>query len=166
MFQQKWTFKVAALTAAVFAASCAEYKIDELEKQPRDEREFNNALANEYEALAKKESRIYNDGIDAKHFAVKGLQAAAGMSVLPEDPKRWDIAKKDLAKLMDSRERMLFALARGGRFVEPELGAKTQVAFDCLVEELEEGATLHKHQKKEIAVLMLYELNIISYEHM
>ncbi len=152
MLQHKWTFKVAALTAAVFAASCAEHKISKLENEPRDEREFNNALANEYEALAKKETRIYNDSIDGRHFAVKGLQAAAGMFVLPEDPTRWDIHKKDLPFLMDARERMLFALARGGRFVEPELGAKTQVAYDCLVEEQEEGANLHKHQKKEIAV--------------
>ena len=53
MLQHKWTFKVAALTAAVFAASCAEHKISKLENEPRDEREFNNALANEYEALAK-----------------------------------------------------------------------------------------------------------------
>lgn len=152
MLQNKWTFKVAALTAAVFAASCAEQKIDQLEKEPRDEREFNNALANEYEALAKKESRIYNDSIDARHFAIKGLQAAAGMFVLPEDPVRWDIHKKYLAALMDGRERLLFALARGGRFIEPELGALTQVALDCWIEETEEGPTLHKDQKKEIKV--------------
>jgi len=152
MLQKKWTFKVAALTAAVFAISCADQKIAELEKEPRDEREFNNALANEYQALAKKEAEIYNDSIDARHFAVKGLQAAAGMFVLPEDPKRWDIHKKYTPDLLDGRERMLFALARGGRFIEPELGAKTQVAFDCWVEEIEEGPTLHKDQKKEIGV--------------
>ena len=141
MLQHKWTFKVAALTAAVFAASCAEHKISQLENEPR-----------EYEALAKKETRIYNDTIDGRHFAVKGLQATAGMLVLPEDPTRWDVHKKDLPFLMDARDRILFALARGGRFVEPELGAKTQVAFDCLVEEQEEGVNLHKDQKEEITV--------------
>ena len=152
MTEQKWTFKVAALSAAFVLASCASGKISKLEKMPRDQREFNNALANEYEDLAKKESHIYNDGIDGRHFAVKGLQAAAGMSVLPEDPKDWGVHKKEMDYLMGSRERLLFALARGGRFVEPELGAKTQVAYDCLVEELEEGTKLHKHQKKEIDV--------------
>jgi Outer membrane protein and related peptidoglycan-associated (lipo)proteins len=152
MTQNKWTLKVAALTAAVFAASCAEQAIRELEQSPRNEYEFNNALANEYEALAKKEAHIYNDEIDARHFAVKGLQAAAGMLVLPEDPARWDIHKKHQSMVKDGRARLLFALERGGRFVEPELGAKTQVAFDCLIEELEEGKDLHKDQPKEISV--------------
>ena len=151
MTENKWTFKAAALATAVLVASCAGGKISKLEKMPRDQREFNNALANEYEALAKKESHIYNDGIDASHFAVKGLQAAAGMFVLPEDPKDWGVKKADMAYLMDSRERLLFALARGGRFIEPELGAKTQVAYDCLVEELEEGTRM-KHQPGEIQV--------------
>lgn len=152
MTEYKWTFKVAALASAVVLASCASGKISELEKMPRDQREFNNALANEYEALAKKESKIYNDGIDARHFAVKGLQAAAGMLVLPENPKDWGIKKEDMGYLVDTRERLLFALDRGGRFIEPELGAKTQVAYDCLIEELEEGIRLHKHQEKEINV--------------
>ncbi len=152
MTQNKWTFKVAALTAVVFAVGCASQKISELEKAPRTQHEFNNALANEYESLAKKEENIYNDSIDARHFAVKGLQAAAGMMVLPEDPARWTVDKKALPMLMAARERMLFALARGGRFIEPELGAKTQVAYDCLVEELEEGIKHGKHQAKEIDV--------------
>ncbi len=151
MTENKWTFKAAALATAVLVASCAGGKISKLEKMPRDQREFNNALANEYEALAKKESHIYNDGIDASHFAVKGLQAAAGMFVLPEDPSDWGVKKVDMPYLMDSRERLLFALARGGRFIEPELGAKTQVAYDCLIEELEEGTRM-KHQKGEIQV--------------
>lgn len=146
------TKKLVGFTAAVLVASCAEQKIAELEKSPRNQYEFQNALANEYEALAKKESRIYNDNIDARHFAVKGLQAVQGMMVIPEDPYRWDINKKDLPFLVDGRDRLLFALDRGGRFIEPELGAKTQVAYDCLVEETEEGPTLHKDQKKEIEV--------------
>lgn len=152
MTEHKWTLKACAVTAALMLASCAGGKIAKLEKMPRDQREFNNALANEYEDLAKKESKIYNDGIDARHFAVKGLQAAAGMAVLPEDPKDWGLRKEDIGYMANMRERIMFVLARGGRFIEPELGAKTQVAYDCLIEELEEGPKLHKHQKKEIGV--------------
>lgn len=152
MFEKNtWTFKIAALSAAVFVASCAEQKIAELDKSPRDDYEFQNALGNEYAQLAKKESRVYNDSIDASHFASKGLQALAGMHVLPEDPMKWDIHKKDLPFLMDARDRLLFALDRGGRFVNPLLGAQAQVAFDCLVEETEEGPGAD-HQTKEIAV--------------
>lgn len=152
MTETKWTLKIATLAATVLVASCAGGKISKLEKMPRDQQEFNNALANEYEALAKKESHIYNDGIDARHFAVKGLQAAAGMMVMPEDPKDWGVNKEEAAELMSARDRLMFALDRGGRWIEPELGAKTQVAYDCLVEELEEGARIHKHQKQEISV--------------
>ena len=58
MTEHKWTLKACAVTAALMLASCAGGKIAKLEKMPRDQREFNNALANEYEDLAKK--RIKN----------------------------------------------------------------------------------------------------------
>lgn len=144
------TKKLLPLAVALFAASCAEHKIKELEAEPRDEREFNNALANEYQDLAKKESRVYSDEIDARHFAVKGIQAAQGMLVLPEDPNNWDVHKRHHPYLFGLRHRLNFALDRGGRYIEPEKGAKAQVAFDCLVEEMEEGPRAYKHQKAEI----------------
>lgn len=150
MNQKKWSFKIAALAAAVFAASCAEYEIDKLEKEPRNQNEFNNVLANEYESLAKKESRIYNDEIDARHFAVKGIQAASGMPVLPEVPAKWDLKGAQLNYANDLRQRLMFALDRGGRYIEPELGAQAQVAYDCFIEEISEGSST-KIQKAEIA---------------
>ncbi len=131
--------KLGTMAAAVFLAGCAEHAIQELQDSKKEGREFTIALANEYLALAKKGSRIYNDFIDSRHFALKGLDAAEGKLVLPEDPMDWDLDKKDMAEFKESLKRLLFALDRGGRFVEPEVGAGAQVAFDCMLEEAEEG---------------------------
>jgi outer membrane protein OmpA-like peptidoglycan-associated protein len=135
----QWTLKGAALAAVVFATGCAEQAIHDLEKHPRDEIEFNNSLANEYEKLAKKEDRVYGDFYDAELFAVKGLQAASGGNPMPEDPTKWDNTKSDLAMLQAERERLLFALARGGRLIigAADVAAGTQVAYDCWVAEAE-----------------------------
>lgn len=132
--------------SALLLTGCAEYNIRKLESAGREGHPFTVALAKEYEALAKKESRVYNDGIDASHFAVKGLQAATGLQVLPEDPRHWDVPKERLEELLDWRERLIFALHKSGARIAPELGAQAQVAFDCAVEELEEG-----HQPENIA---------------
>lgn len=144
--------KISAIAAAALLASCAEKAIKDLEKAPKEGREFAIALAKEYLNLAKKESRIYNDMIDARHFAMKGMEANTGREVLPEDLKDWDIAANDRPMIEDGRSRLMFALDMGGRMVEPELGAKTQVFFDCMVEEYEEGMNLHGKQSKEMAV--------------
>lgn len=145
-------FKLGTLAAALFAVGCAETAIYDLEKAPKEGSEFNISLANEYLALAKKESRIYNDSIDSRHFALKGEAAARNEMVMPEALDDWDLHKNDLPMIVDGRQRLLFALDRGGRFIEPELGAKTQVFFDCMVEEYEEGPNLHKDQTKEMQV--------------
>lgn len=127
------------LSFAVLLSGCAEYEIDKLELINPEGKEFARHLTKEYLAFAKKESREYNDFIDARHFAVKGEQAATGLNVLPENPNEWDVAPTMLNELLDARERLTFALDKGGRadFVAP-LAAKAQVSYDCWVQEVEE----------------------------
>lgn len=135
--------KFSLLSALLVLGGCAEHTIEKLEKEPRDEREFNNALANEYESLAKELSRTYGDSVDSQHFAMKGLRATSGVIIMPEDPKNWELSEKNKKSLYPIYDRLLFALDRG-RSTEPQLSAKAQVAFDCYTEELEEGRGVPK----------------------
>jgi len=142
-----WLFRAGVVALAFVTASCAEHQIRKLETSDRVGYEYTNALAKEYEALAKKESRVYNDQIDAQHFAVKGIQAAGGLEVLPENPQHWDLPESSVAAVTEGRERLIFAVLKGGRgrYIAPELSAKTVVLYDCWVEELEEN-----HQPEHI----------------
>jgi OmpA-OmpF porin, OOP family len=148
MEQQKksWVAHIAVVAVAVFSTGCADYYIDKLGKAPLDGIAFSDHLAKEYELFAKREANVYNDQIDAVHFAVKGLQASTGLNVLPENPNDWDIQDADLAKFLDARERLTFALDNGGRMVAPEIAARAQVMYDCAVEERDEN-----YQKEEMA---------------
>lgn len=125
--------------AALLLSGCSEYSIRELDSAPRMGYEFSRNLADEYSKYAKDENSEY-DHINAAHFAVKGTMAAAGEEVLPEDPRRWDVPADGMQGLLDARERLIFALTKSGRRVAPKLSAEAQVAYDCYIEELEEGS--------------------------
>ena len=141
-----WAMKAGAIAVAVFASGCAEHYIDKLEHAKLEGLPFADHLAKEYELFAKRESRVYNDGVDAAHFAVKGLQAATGLNVLPEDPHKWDLTEGERKFFHNARQRLTFALDKSGRRIAPALAARTQVFFDCAIEESEEGV-----QKDNIA---------------
>ena len=120
------------LGAALHLVGCADYGIDRLEKAPREGYEFSQALANQYEAFAKMENSNFASG-NADHFAIKGLQAAAGEEVLPEDPREWDVPDKQFDMLMELRHRLMYDLQKGGKRLAPLQAAKAQVAYDCIV---------------------------------
>lgn len=134
-----WAMKAAVVVTAIFTAGCAEHYIDKLENAKLEGLPFADHLAKEYELFAKRESRVYNDQADAAHFAVKGLQAATGLNVLPEDPRKWDLSDADFRFFHDARKRLTFALDKSGRRIAPALAARTQVLYDCAIEESEEG---------------------------
>jgi outer membrane protein OmpA-like peptidoglycan-associated protein len=151
-------FKTGVLAAALFTASCAEQAISELEEANLEGAPFAEHLAREYAAFAKKNSRIYNHDLDARHFAVKGLQAAEGLNVLPEDPRKWDLPESVIPMITEARERLTFALDKSGRVVAPALAARTQVLYDCWVQETENGhdpkaALCHKGFTESLAAL-------------
>ncbi|MBL9029169.1 MAG: OmpA family protein [Caedimonas sp.] len=129
--------KIGALAAALLTANCASYEIDQLEKAPREGYEFSRELANQYQSLAQREDAKFDES-DASYFAVKGLQAAAGQEVLPEDPRKWDVPDHALEDLMDMRHHLIFSLAKSGERVAPKQAAAAQVGFDCMVSQLRE----------------------------
>ncbi|MBX7147375.1 MAG: OmpA family protein [Alphaproteobacteria bacterium] len=106
---------------------------------------FTANLTEEYRQYANFESRSEYDWVDARHFARKGLAAAEGQVVLPEELGNWDLPADKVDELAQARSRLMTALDGGGREKGPDLAARAQSRFDCWVEQQEEN-----HQPDDI----------------
>lgn len=99
---------------------------------------FNEGLRKGYSALAATE-RAEFDWIDGEHFAVKANSAAAGGTVLPEAVGDWSLSAAKAKELGDARGRLIAVLDGTARTRAPADAAEAQVAFDCWIQEEEEG---------------------------
>jgi OmpA-OmpF porin, OOP family len=107
---------------------------------------FTQALASEYRDFTLFEADEMFDWPDADYFARKGLAAAGGEVVLPEDLANWDLPADKVPELADARSRLITALDGGARDSNPAIAARAQAKFDCWVEQQEEN-----HQPDHIA---------------
>ncbi|MGH6931179.1 MAG: OmpA family protein [Dongiaceae bacterium] len=107
---------------------------------------FTRALTEEYRQLTVFEADDQQDWVDAGYFARKGLAAAAGDVVLPEELGIWDLPPETVVELSDARGRLMHVMDNGARDSNPEQAAKAQARFDCWVEQQEEN-----HQPDHIA---------------
>jgi OOP family OmpA-OmpF porin len=105
---------------------------------------FTQALTEEYKSFVAEEHDEY-DWSAADYFARKGLTAASGTAVPPEDPATYDLGDA-AGEIAAARQRLITDLDNGGRDAKPAVAAKAQVKFDCWVHEQDEG-----WQKDEIA---------------
>lgn len=123
---------------AVLLAGCADlYRYERT--TDRGAIPFTQALATEYQGFWTFEANEMYDWIDAEHFSIKARSAARGETPLPERVERWDIAPPYRNDLQAGRERLMRALDGGGRERAPAIAARAQVAYDCWVEQQEEG---------------------------
>jgi OOP family OmpA-OmpF porin len=107
---------------------------------------FTQALASEYRDFTLFEADEMYDWPDADYFARKGLAAAGGEVVLPEDLANWDLPQSHVGELTDARARLISVLDGGARDSNPTVAARAQAKFDCWVEQQEEN-----HQADHIA---------------
>jgi len=103
---------------------------------------FTRALFDEYRGLAKFEALEEYDWINAAVFARKGLRAATGEVVAPEEIAAWDIPADRIAELTAARAKLVGSLSTGAADRLPEVSARAQASFDCWVEEESEGDSL------------------------
>ena len=123
--------------------SFAPYNLGKLrEAAPASPTTFTQGLTSDYAGLAGSLEGDLKDWADADYFARKGLAAAHGEAVPPEDNSNWLVplevplaTRTDLAK---SRERLLADLNGGGRDRLPLVAARAQVSYDCWVERMED----------------------------
>lgn len=138
--------------------ACLTTDLENVERVEARGSAFDKALTEEYRRLALFESRQMYDWPDAGHFARKGLAAAAGEQPLPERAADWNLAYGQ-QRLADARKRLSALMARGAAETDPRQAAKAQAAYDCWVEQVEEGWQMDHisacHDAFQTAVLKL-----------
>ena len=133
-----------AAAALALLAGCTS-NIDQVSMAKGTGSPFTQALTSEYQAYVAEEKSEYDWG-NADHFAQKGLLAAGGANVEPEDLANWDIPADKQAELAAARTRLMTALNGGARDAKPQDAARAQARFDCWVEEQDEN-----HEDDKIA---------------
>jgi OOP family OmpA-OmpF porin len=131
---------LASVALPVMVAACAVFPgtslpLEELERTTPTGSPFTQALAREYQAFAESERR-QRDWFATQHFARKGLAAAHGTTVAPEDLTGWRIGDAKAAEaLAAARQRLMTVLAGSAPHRVPQLSATAQVKFDCWVDQ-------------------------------
>lgn len=142
--RKMFRFAVIACAVAVLGA-CTTWDLERLQKTEATGSAFTQALAKEYREFAEFEAYEMNDWIDQEYFAKKGLRAAGGEVVPPEELADWNLPEDKLVEMGEARSRLISALNTGGRRNHPEEAAHAQAKFDCWVEQQEEN-----HQPEDI----------------
>lgn len=119
-------------------SGCATYSLEELRRIEPVGTPFQKALSRHYKEFASSEEKQY-DWADSMHFADKGLMAAYGKDVEPENPAHWSVAKDKQPEMQLAYESLKDALAGGAANTKPEIAARAQYYFDCWLEQQEEG---------------------------
>ena len=129
---------ISVVGAIGFLAGCASDINDMRNVQPTGGTPFTQALTEEYRKFVVFEADEMNDWVDANYFSRKGLAAANGDIVLPEELGIWDLPPEKVDELASARGRLMRALDAGARDSNPQVAATAQVRFDCWVEQEEE----------------------------
>ena len=130
---------VGALAALALVSGCATSDIEALRGAEATGSPFAMALTEEYKQIVAFEADEMYDWIDAGYFAQKGLRAAGGEEVAPENVEDWDVSGEPADELTSARARLVEVLDGGARASNPAVAAHAQGKFDCWIEQQEEG---------------------------
>src|SRR5277367_95507 len=135
----RWIKIIAAATAiASLSSGCAMYTLEELRHTTPSGTPFQKELAKLYMDFAEENEKGY-DWFNSWYFADKGLRAAYGKDVAPEELKDWDIPKEALPYLQRAHGELLLALTPQNEEMHPTTTAQAQFYFDCWVQRQEEN---------------------------
>ena len=132
----KFLHIIGILGAVMLLAGCASNLQQVRSVQPSGGSAFTQALAAEYRDFAVHEADEDFDRRAADYFAGKGLAAAGGELVLPEEVS--GVSDDHAGTLNDAHGRLMAALDGGAREGNPDIAAKAQVSFDCWLHETQE----------------------------
>jgi OmpA-OmpF porin, OOP family len=123
--------------------SFAPYNLGKLRAAvPASPASFTQGLTSDYASFASSLQDELHDWADADYFARKGLAAASGEAVPPEENSNWliplEVPDKFRSELAQARARLVAALDAGGRERMPLFAARAQVSYDCWVERMED----------------------------
>ncbi len=153
---------IIAALAIISLTACTTATLEELRNTTPRGSTFHIALASEYLALSDWEAEQY-DWIDSQYFAQKGLQAAYGHNTEPEYPENWNIPEAMLPEFAMARDKLLAVLTPDITTHQPTLAARAQYAYDCWLEQQEEGWQLSEIEFcKEMFYSTIEELTTID----
>lgn len=132
------TRKLPVLLLMLFTAGCNNYSLEELRRAEPKGSEFNQALARRYLDFSEELARRYN-WVDSARFADKGLLAAYGDEVGPEEVAAYHIPDDIAPKLEQARADLLALLTEKNRNGRPAVAADAQFYFDCWLNRQEKG---------------------------
>lgn len=129
----------ASIAILLFLSACYGLdRVDELRVAPLAPSPFHQELARLYLRFVDNELDKY-DWDTAGYFAGKGLDAAQGADILPEDPGLWDTPDYALDELLSARLSILAKLTPSFVASSPSEAAAMVFHYDCWVEEQEEA---------------------------
>lgn len=133
-----WFITLFFVALSLLLPACA-FDIQEVRELKSDGDSFNEALAREYKNIALYEADKMYDWPDAAHFARKAIAAAKGEAIEPERIENWDISDDAAPALTNARISLVSSLNNGFKDKQPKKAANAQAAFDCWLEQQEEG---------------------------
>lgn len=139
--------RFAALCLFMMLAACAvgPYDTDELSSLPPQASPFLRDLSAEYVALGDMERAEY-DWPDTARFYGRAIRVAKGEALPPEALADRDLSDAAQEELGAARARLVALFGAGARSIVGPDSARGQAAFDCWMQEQEEG-----HQPDDIA---------------
>ena len=136
---------VAALLLSVAACAVGPYDTEELSVLPPQDSPFLRDLSGEYVALGDRERAEY-DWPDTARFYDRAIRAAEGEVFPPEALADRALSEAAQEELGAARARLVALFGAGARSIVGPDSARGQAAFDCWMQEQEEG-----HQPDHIA---------------
>lgn len=103
--------------------------------------ELNKALHAKYSEVAYQEE-IQKDYADETHYTEKSEMAINGLAVRPDQPETRQIPATEASYAEQTYQRIISAYDNGAPTEHPEDLATAQVAYDCWLEQQEEGYQL------------------------
>ena len=123
---------LALLALGLLSACDSTASLQELKRATPSDNPYQASLAARYQEYAEEKVVAY-DWWTSKYFADKGLMAAYGRDVRPEDPAQWDIPKTMQDEFAEARTQLMQAL-EVSRERQPAEAAQAVVAYDRWVE--------------------------------
>lgn len=123
---------LALITLCLVAGCDSTQSLTELRNAAPAKDIYMAALASNYKEFAEQKAAAYDWEV-SKYFADKGLMAAYGRDIGPEDPTNWDIAPSAMPELKEAYGKLKAAID-ANRSTQPELTASAVVAYDRWVE--------------------------------